>query len=93
MIQATTAENHRFLSKMMVIITERISEYSVSILNKIFKLEGRKSRTSLKMAKLILEETVVSVAGKFKRYLNFHPVSVLSLSKMSELDVSEEAID
>lgn len=35
--------------------------YSISILNKIFKLEGRKSRTSLKVAKLNLEGTIFVV--------------------------------
>lgn len=41
---------------MIVIIIKRISLYSISILNKIFKLEGRKLMTSLKIAKLNLEQ-------------------------------------
>lgn len=41
-IKATTAETQRFLSKMIVIIIKRISMYWISILNKIFNLEGRK---------------------------------------------------
>lgn len=54
MIKATTTETQRFLSKV-------ISMYSISILNKIFKLEGRKFSTLVKMAKLNLEGTVYVV--------------------------------
>lgn len=61
MIKATTTQTQRFLSEMIVNIIKRISVYSISILNKIFKLEGRKFRTSLKVAELNLEGTIYVV--------------------------------
>lgn len=90
--EGNSTEIQRFLSEMIVIIIKRISLYSISILNKIFKLEERKLRTSLKITKFRRSSLCRSVAGKFRRHLNFHIVRTLSSNWMSEVDISGEAL-
>lgn len=69
--EGNSTEIQRFLSKMIVIIIKRISLYSISILNKIFKLEGRKLMTSLKIAKLNLEQFMQFCSWKVQKTLEF----------------------
>lgn len=90
--ERNSTEIQRFLSEMIVIIIQRISLYSISILNKIFKLEKRRLRTSLKITKFGRNSVCSSVAGKFRRYLNLHIVRMLSSNQISEVDISGEAL-